>query len=155
MSIILEAFLNTLWQTGAIALLAWAALRWTPRINAATREAVWWAVLAFVILLPLIRGLRELPGESPASPSGAVRACLRIRRARRRSCTRCRPAAPARIGAGDAALRIVDHVVFRGVVRILCGTVRPPGVQLRTSAPSEANAAGRPHGNSRPTSMPG
>ena len=52
MSIILEAFLNTLWQTGAIALLAWAALRWTPRINAATREAVWWAVLAFVILLP-------------------------------------------------------------------------------------------------------
>ena len=75
MSIILEAFLNTLWQTAAIALLAWAALRWTPRINAATREAVWWAVLAFVILLPVIRGLRELPGESPASrpaPSAPV-----------------------------------------------------------------------------------
>ncbi len=66
MSIILEAFLNTLWQAGAIALLAWAVLRWTPRINAATRVAVWWAVLAFVILLPVVRGLRELPGESPA-----------------------------------------------------------------------------------------
>jgi beta-lactamase regulating signal transducer with metallopeptidase domain len=66
MSVILEAFLNTLWQTGAIALLAWAALRWTPRINAATRGAVWWAVLAFVVLLPVIRGMRELPGDGPA-----------------------------------------------------------------------------------------
>jgi beta-lactamase regulating signal transducer with metallopeptidase domain len=66
MSIILEALLNTLWQTGAIALLAWVGLRWTPRINAATRAAVWWAVLAFVILLPFIRGLREMPGGSPA-----------------------------------------------------------------------------------------
>jgi beta-lactamase regulating signal transducer with metallopeptidase domain len=65
MSIILEAFLNTLWQTAAIALLAWAALRWTPRINAATREAIWWAVLAFVILLPVIRGVREIPPEPP------------------------------------------------------------------------------------------
>src|SRR5207237_175235 len=67
MSIILEAFLNTLWQTGAIALLAWAALRWTPRINAATRVAVWWAVLALVVLLPCIRGLGEMPGEGPVT----------------------------------------------------------------------------------------
>jgi beta-lactamase regulating signal transducer with metallopeptidase domain len=74
MTIILEAFLNTLWQTGAIALLAWAALRWTPRINAATRAAVWWAVLAFVVLLPFIRGLRELPGEGPASRPGLAMA---------------------------------------------------------------------------------
>ena len=68
MSIILAAFLNTLWQTAVVALLAWAALRWTPRINAATREAVWWAVLAFVVLLPVLRGL---PGER-AAPRGAT-----------------------------------------------------------------------------------
>src|SRR5262249_35139832 len=48
-----------------IVLLAWAALRWTPRINAATREVVWWAVLAFVFLLPVIRGMRETPAEPP------------------------------------------------------------------------------------------
>jgi beta-lactamase regulating signal transducer with metallopeptidase domain len=68
MNVILEALLNTLWQTAAVALLAWAALRWTPRVNAATREAVWWAVLGFVILLPVLRGL---PGErtAPRQPS--------------------------------------------------------------------------------------
>ena len=63
MNFILEAFLNTLWQTAAIALLAWAALRWIPRVNAATREAVWWAVLAFVVLLPIVRGV---PAQRPA-----------------------------------------------------------------------------------------
>ena len=62
MSVILEVFLNTIWQTAAVALLAWAVLRWLPRINAATREAVWWAVLAVVVLLP---ALRMLPVEPP------------------------------------------------------------------------------------------
>ena len=51
------ALLNSLWQSAAIALLVWAALRFLPRmnirINAATRCAVWWAVLAAVVLLPL------------------------------------------------------------------------------------------------------
>ena len=64
MNFILEAVLNTLWQTAAVALLAWAALRWTPRVNAATREAVWWAVLAFVVLLPM---MRAVPAQRPAS----------------------------------------------------------------------------------------
>jgi beta-lactamase regulating signal transducer with metallopeptidase domain len=70
MNFILEAFLNTLWQTAAIALLAWAALRWTPRVNAATREAVWWAVLAFVVLLPMVRGVpahRPVPREASSA----------------------------------------------------------------------------------------
>ena len=55
------ALLNNLWQSAAIALLVWAALRFLPRlgvrinlqINAATRCAVWWAVLAAVVLLPI------------------------------------------------------------------------------------------------------
>ncbi len=51
------ALLNSLWQSAAIALLVWALLRFLPRlkvkINAATRCAVWWAVLAAVVLLPI------------------------------------------------------------------------------------------------------
>jgi beta-lactamase regulating signal transducer with metallopeptidase domain len=69
MNFILETFLNTLWQTAGVALLAWVALRWTPRVNAATREAVWWAVLAFVVLLPILRGVpaqRPVPREAPS-----------------------------------------------------------------------------------------
>ena len=54
---IFAALLNSLWQSTAIALLVWAALRFLPRlnvrINAATRCAVWWAVLAAVVLLPI------------------------------------------------------------------------------------------------------
>ena len=77
MSAILGAVLNTLWQSAVVALAAWAALRWTPRVNAATREAVWWAVLTFVVLLPVLRGLpaergaaREMPpaAAAPATP---------------------------------------------------------------------------------------
>ena len=34
-----------------------------PRVNAATRDAVWWSVLAFVLLLPVMRVM-------PARPSG-------------------------------------------------------------------------------------
>jgi beta-lactamase regulating signal transducer with metallopeptidase domain len=70
--IVLLALLNTLWQTAAVALLAWAALRSMPRVNAATRAAIWWAVLAFIVLLPVMRGL---PDQSPAprvSASAAI-----------------------------------------------------------------------------------
>jgi beta-lactamase regulating signal transducer with metallopeptidase domain len=63
MNVVMEVFLNTIWQTAIVALLAWAVLRWLPRINAATRVAVWWAVLAFIVMLPV---LRILPGETPA-----------------------------------------------------------------------------------------
>ena len=87
MNFVLEAFLNTLWQTAAIALLAWAALSWTPRVNAATREAVWWAVLAFVVLLPIVRGVpahRPVPREalslSVPAPAPFDRASERVAR---------------------------------------------------------------------------
>jgi len=54
---VFAALLNTLWQSAGLALLVWAALRFLPRINvrinAATRCAVWWAVLAAVVLLPM------------------------------------------------------------------------------------------------------
>ena len=54
---VFASLLNSLWQSAAIALLVWAALRFLPRIgvkiNAATRCAVWWAVLAAVVILPM------------------------------------------------------------------------------------------------------
>jgi beta-lactamase regulating signal transducer with metallopeptidase domain len=48
----LTAVLNSLWLALAFAAAIWLALRLMPRINAATRHAVWWAVLALVTLLP-------------------------------------------------------------------------------------------------------
>ena len=77
MNVILLALLNTLWQTAAVALLAWAALHSMPRVNAATRQAIWWAVLAFIVLLPATRGLPDRNSAprvsaSAAAPSAAV-----------------------------------------------------------------------------------
>jgi beta-lactamase regulating signal transducer with metallopeptidase domain len=77
------ALLNSLWQSALIALLVWAALRFLPRvnirINAATRCAVWWAVLASVVVLPLapqhtnVRSQAPLPSyESKSSPVQAA-----------------------------------------------------------------------------------
>jgi len=66
------ALLNNLWQSAAIALLVWAALRFLPRfnvqINAATRCAVWWAVLAAVVLLPIA----PQPGTRFVAPAPAA-----------------------------------------------------------------------------------
>jgi beta-lactamase regulating signal transducer with metallopeptidase domain len=48
----MAAVLNSLWQAAAVAAAAWAAMRFVPRINAATRHLVWWAVLAVILVLP-------------------------------------------------------------------------------------------------------
>jgi beta-lactamase regulating signal transducer with metallopeptidase domain len=74
--IILESLLNTFWLTAAVALVVWAGLRWMPRVNAATRGAVWWSVLAFVLLLPVVRIVRIV---SPAAtrPTAARAAATR------------------------------------------------------------------------------
>jgi beta-lactamase regulating signal transducer with metallopeptidase domain len=77
------ALLNSLWQSALIALLVWATLRLLPRINirinAATRCAVWWAVLAAVVVLPLapqrihVRPETSLPAyESASNPVQAA-----------------------------------------------------------------------------------
>jgi len=55
----IAAVLNSLWQAFAIAAFVWAVLKIAPRVNAATRHAVWWAVLAVVILLPAASMLIE------------------------------------------------------------------------------------------------
>jgi beta-lactamase regulating signal transducer with metallopeptidase domain len=71
----LMAVLNTLWQALAVAAVMWFVLRLMPRVNAATRHAVWWAVLALVVLMPLTI---LLPRRALA-PSPAVRTEKQIR----------------------------------------------------------------------------
>jgi uncharacterized protein (TIGR03435 family) len=62
----MAAVLNTLWQAALLAALVWMALRLAPRINAATRYAIWWAALGVVLILP----------AAPAS-IGSVQAAFR------------------------------------------------------------------------------
>jgi beta-lactamase regulating signal transducer with metallopeptidase domain len=81
----LIAVLNTLWLAFAVAAVIWLALRLTPRVNAATRHAIWWAVLALVVILPLAALLpRPVPSVLPPArtetqiparglPSSAIR----------------------------------------------------------------------------------
>lgn len=64
----LTAILNTLWLAIAVAGIVWIALRLMPRINAATRHAVWWAVLALIVLMPVAT---LVPRTAPAVVSAA------------------------------------------------------------------------------------
>jgi beta-lactamase regulating signal transducer with metallopeptidase domain len=65
-SAVLSAEMNLLWQGAALAGLAWLVLRYVVRTNAATRHAIWWAVLAVVLVLPALPWLltRQNAGES-------------------------------------------------------------------------------------------
>jgi beta-lactamase regulating signal transducer with metallopeptidase domain len=57
-----------LWQGLAIAWITAAAVRAMPRLNAATRHAVWWLALAAVLAIPLAHGLATLSTGSPSAP---------------------------------------------------------------------------------------
>jgi beta-lactamase regulating signal transducer with metallopeptidase domain len=72
MNAILIAFLNSLWQSAAIAAAVWIALRLARGVNAATRHAVWWAVLAVAVLLPLVPHRFDNP--APALPMATFEA---------------------------------------------------------------------------------
>lgn len=78
---VLDAVVNTLWQAVAVTALVWAVLKFTPRVNAATRHAIWWATLAVVLMLPatpalvsMLRGrshvadIKAAPATSTVSP---------------------------------------------------------------------------------------
>ena len=49
---VLAALANTVWQVLALLAIVWVALRYAPRMNAATRHLIWWTVLAAVVLMP-------------------------------------------------------------------------------------------------------
>src|SRR5215475_6678310 len=61
--------LNSLWQAAAVAAVMWVAVRSMPRLNAATRYLIWWAVLLLVLLLPLATEM--IPRHNPM-PDGLV-----------------------------------------------------------------------------------
>jgi beta-lactamase regulating signal transducer with metallopeptidase domain len=63
----LTAILNTLWLALAVAAVLWFALGLSPRVDAATRHAAWWAVLAVVMLLPAFNLLHR---PAPSVRSG-------------------------------------------------------------------------------------
>ena len=68
---VLSAVLNTFWQAALIVAAASVALRFLPRINAATRHLIWWAVLAVVVMLPAAPALMRMslaPHEAAANP---------------------------------------------------------------------------------------
>src|SRR5258708_30082339 len=73
---VLVGVLDRLWQAVAVALVAWLALKLTPRINAATRFVVWWAVLAVVTVLPiagrLTTGWPPRPEAVVSAPVGSA-----------------------------------------------------------------------------------
>src|SRR6476659_6006524 len=74
MNTLLLAFLNTLWQSTAIAAAVWLLLKLARGTNAATRHAVWWATLAVVVLLPMIP--RRAPVVAQASRPQALVAAV-------------------------------------------------------------------------------
>ena len=56
-----------LWQGLAIAWITAAAVRAMPRLNAATRHAIWWLALGAVLAIPAAQGLATIaPGTPPA-----------------------------------------------------------------------------------------
>ncbi len=57
-----------LWQGLAIAWITAAAVRAMPRLNAATRHAVWWLALAAVLAIPVAHGLATISTGTPSTP---------------------------------------------------------------------------------------
>jgi beta-lactamase regulating signal transducer with metallopeptidase domain len=57
-----------LWQGLAIAWITAAAVRAMPRLNAATRHAIWWLALAAVLAIPVAHGLAAIARGTPSAP---------------------------------------------------------------------------------------
>jgi beta-lactamase regulating signal transducer with metallopeptidase domain len=57
-----------LWQGLAIAWITAAAVRAMPRLNAATRHAVWWFAITAVLVIPVAHGLAAIPPGTPSAP---------------------------------------------------------------------------------------
>ncbi|MCU1233141.1 MAG: peptidase BlaR1 [Candidatus Solibacter sp.] len=98
MNAILEVFLNTFWQAAAVALVVWVGLRAMPRVNAATRGAIWWSVLALVLLLPVIRIVRVRPRPAPVRSVVYVKPVAPVPQSRSMPSA---PAPPVRVRAGS------------------------------------------------------
>jgi bla regulator protein blaR1 len=66
----IAALLNSLGPACGMTVCVWAVLKFAPRVNAATRHAIWWVVLAVVVLLPAASVVIErTPRTGMAAPS--------------------------------------------------------------------------------------
>ena len=61
-----------LWQGLALAWIMAAAVRAMPRLNAATRHALWWLALAAVLAIPVAQGLETVSTGAPFAPDLTV-----------------------------------------------------------------------------------
>jgi uncharacterized protein (TIGR03435 family) len=74
---VLAAVLNSLWQAAIVAGLVWLALRFL-RVNAATRYAIWWAVLTVTLALPAApRAIAWWRAPAQATPEAGSKATPR------------------------------------------------------------------------------
>jgi beta-lactamase regulating signal transducer with metallopeptidase domain len=72
-SVLLAGAMNSLLIVAAIAWGVWALLRFVVTLNASTRHAIWWTVLAAVLAVPFVRGWMALsPAETTTSPMQIV-----------------------------------------------------------------------------------
>lgn len=75
----LTAFLDFIPLSLAIAAAAWLLMRLTPPMSAATRHAIWWLVLAFVVLLPAGFAIHDAAGALAQSRPARTAAAPAIR----------------------------------------------------------------------------
>ena len=121
-----------LWQGLAIAWITAAAVRAMPRLNAATRHAVWWLALAAVLAIPVAHGLAAITTGTPSAPdlTGALDAAGAL----------MLPAIPDGVVAGAAAIWAMTAAV--GVLRI-ARSCRALGRLKRASSPFDRSREAR------------
>jgi beta-lactamase regulating signal transducer with metallopeptidase domain len=121
-----------LWQGLAIAWITAAAVRAMPRLNAATRHAVWWLALAAVLAIPVAHGLAKISTRTPSTPdlTGALDAAGVL----------VLPAIPD--GVVACAVSIWAMTAFVGVLRI-ARSCRALGRLKRTSSPFDHSREAR------------
>jgi beta-lactamase regulating signal transducer with metallopeptidase domain len=69
--ILAEALLNGIWQGVFLTALTWLGLRLAPRTAASTRFGIWWATLAAVLAIPMLRLADTSPDAAGAIPASA------------------------------------------------------------------------------------
>ena len=120
-----------LWQGLAIAWITAAAVLAMPRLNAATRHAVWWLALAAVLALPVAHGLAAItmgvPSASDLTPLDAAGALML-------------PAIPDGVAACAAAIWAMTAAV--GLLRI-ARSCRALGRLKRASSPFDRSREAR------------
>jgi beta-lactamase regulating signal transducer with metallopeptidase domain len=121
-----------LWQGLALAWVTAAAVRAMPRLNAATRHAVWWLALAAVLAIPVAHGLARIITGTPSTPdlTGALDAAGVL----------MLPAIPD--GVVACAVVIWAMIAAVGVLRI-ARSCRALGRLKRTSSPFDRSREAR------------